>query len=251
MKSNKKTKTKRQKVNYLLESVVGIFTDKPRGSLLDLGCGDGDYSHRLKGLGFKTTAADLDEKRFRYAGDIDFKVCNITESLPFSDSMFDYCLLLEVVEHLPNPYFLIQEIKRILKPGGVLVLSTPNILNIKSRFRFFFEGAYDFFREPPLDQVNNPKETGFNLHIAPYRYHELEYLLKANGFQVNDVGASVCENKGFYLFKPLIWLQSFLKEKRSKRTGGVSHSRINRILLSKELLFGRHVIVVAKKEKYG
>ena len=235
---------KKEKSNYLLERVIKVVGENKKGKVLDLGCGNGDYSKRLKNLGFQVLAADLDEKRFRYSGDISFKKCDITRELPFEDNSFDFCLLLEVIEHLRNPYLVMSELGRILKPKGELILSTPNILNLKSRFRFFFEGAYDFFREPPLDQVTNPKETGFNLHIVPYRFHELEYLLKVNGFDIKTITASVCENKGLFFLKPLIVLQSLLKERRSERTGGIDHSRINKILLSKELLYGRHLVIV-------
>ena len=75
-------------------------------------------------------------------------------------------------------------------------MSTPNILNLKSRLRFLFEGAYEYFREPPLDQVKNPREVIFNLHLVPYRYHELEYLLSATGFKVEKILTSNYEGYG-------------------------------------------------------
>lgn len=239
----------KEKKNHLLEKVAGILAGAPRGALLDLGCGDGDYSRRLKALGFQVTAADLDAGRFRDAGAVPFKRCDVTERLPFDDQSFDYVVFLEIIEHLRNPYSVVQELNRILKPQGQLVLSTPNILNLKSRIRFLVEGVYEFFREPPLDQIANPKEKSFNLHIVPYRFHELEYLLHAGGFSVRGIYTSVQEGRGWSFLLPFIRLQSALKEMRSRRKSGLDYSRIHRILNSKELLYGRHLIVRATKEK--
>jgi len=86
--------------NYLLEKIVEILTREHRGRVLDLGCGDGEYASRLKEAGFNVVAADLDEKRFRYGNEIEFKRCDVTKPLPFQDAKFDYVLFLEVIEHL-------------------------------------------------------------------------------------------------------------------------------------------------------
>ena len=53
---------KNTKTNYLLEKIASLLANEKRGKLLDLGCGDGDYSFRLKEPGFDVIAADLDEK---------------------------------------------------------------------------------------------------------------------------------------------------------------------------------------------
>lgn len=237
----------KQKKNFLLEKIVEIISGEKKGKVLDLGCGDGDYAKRLKDLGFDVIAGDIDIARFRYKEEIEFKHCDITKEMPFPDKTFDYVLLMEVVEHLRNPYIVLPEINRIIKDGGCLIASTPNILNLNSRFRFLFEGAYEYFREPPLDQVKNPLEVIFNLHLFPYRYHELEYLLSACGFKVSDIFTSVYEGFGLWFLLPFIKLQAWSKERRSRRKGGIDYKRINKILLSRELLFGRHLIIKAKK----
>jgi SAM-dependent methyltransferase len=237
----------KKKANDLLQAVVQKFKQLPKGKILDLGCGDGDYSIALKEQGFDVMAGDIDKQRFRYTGQIPFEYCDVTKVLPFKNSTFDYVLLMEVVEHLKNPYDVLTEINRVIKNGGSFILSTPNILNLKSRFRFLFEGAYEYFREPPLDQVENPKEKIFNLHLVPYRYHELEYLLAATGFKTKDIFTSIYEGSAMGILAPLIRLQAYLKEYRSIKKNGIDYRRINKILFSKELLFGRHLIIRAEK----
>lgn len=237
----------KKKRNYLLESFLSVFDKEQRGKVLDIGCGDGDYAYNLKRMGFDVLAGDMDVDRFRYKGQINFQKCNVTERLPFDDNAFDYILLAEVVEHLKNPYDVMKELNRILKPGGALVLSTPNILNLKSRMRFLFEGCWEYFREIPLEHSKNPKEVIWNLHLMPWRYHDLEYLLHYNNLKVEKVFTSKYE--GFWLagLIPFIKFQLKLKENRAKKTGGVDFSRINKILLSKDMLFGEHLIVKAIK----
>lgn len=238
---------KRNKKNFLLEAVVNLFAALPKGKILDLGCGDGDYAKRLKDLGFDVIAGDIDVERFRYKNEIEFKHCDITKEMPFPANYFGYVLLMEVVEHLRNPYVVMPEINRIIKNNGSLIMSTPNILNLKSRFRFLLEGAYEYFREPPLDQIKNPKEGIFNLHLVPYRYHELEYLLSASGFKVESILTSKYEGYGLWFLLPIIKFQSWQKERRAAKKGCIDYQRINKILLSKELLFGKHLVIRASK----
>ncbi|OQB11277.1 MAG: putative S-adenosylmethionine-dependent methyltransferase [Candidatus Omnitrophica bacterium ADurb.Bin205] len=238
---------KKKKKNFLLDSVLKLFHSLPRGRVLDLGCGDGDYANGLAGLGFEVIAGDIDITRFKHNDKIEFKHCDITREMPFPESYFDYVVLMEVVEHLSNPYSVMERIGCIIKENGSLIISTPNVLSLKSRLRFLFEGCYEYFREPPLDQVNNPKEVVYNLHIVPYRYHELEYLLLKSGFKVEQIATSQYESYGLWFLLPIIKFQAWQKERRALKKGGIDYRRINKVLLSKELLFGRHLIIKAKK----
>jgi SAM-dependent methyltransferase len=240
-----------KKKNYLLEAVTELFLSFPKGKVLDLGCGDGDYAKRLKDLGLDVIASDMDLGRFKYRNLINFKASNLDEALPFSEDSFDYIIFLEVIEHLYNPDFVIGQINRILKPNGVLILSTPNILSLSSRLRFLFEGGFDFFREPILDYYKVFPSEIQNMHIVVWRYQELEYLLFRNGLRIETVYTDLIKSSlkflGFVLL-PLIKWQCSQKEKRSLKKGGIDYKRIHRILLSKELLYGRHLIIAATKD---
>ena len=234
--------------NYLLDGILKLFENEKRGEVADLGCGDGDYSVALTKMGFKVTACDLDVQRFKHRDKIDFKICDVTKPLPFANASLDYVVLAEFIEHLRNPYQVMQELSRILRPGGKIILSTPNILNLKSRIRFLFEGCWEFFREPTLENSTNPNGVIFNLHLIPWRYHELEYLLVDSHFKIHTVATSIYDSKGLSFFKPLIQFQLRSKEASSRKKVGLDYSRMNKVLLSDEILYGLHLIVKAVKK---
>lgn len=237
---------KKRKENVLLDKIIEIAKLEKRGRILDLGCARGNYSIELKKIGYDVVAADSCGD-FQYKNEIEFKICDTTKELPFPSESFDYVLLAEVVEHLKNPYFVVKEINRIIRKGGKIILSTPNILNIKSRIRFLFEGSYEYYREPPLEQIKIFKENLYQIHIFPYRYHELEFLLLDCGFHIDKIFTSLYENSFLSFFIPLIKFQLLTKNKKSLRKKGLDYSRINKILLSKEMLFGRHLIIKGSK----
>ena len=236
------------KRNYLLEGILKVFENEKRGMVADLGCGDGDYSVALTKMGYKAIACDLDTQRFKHRDKIDFKVCDVTKKLPFDNDFFDYVVLAEVIEHLRNPYQVMQELSRVLRPGGKIVLSTPNILNLKSRIRFLVEGCWEFFREPPVENSKNPKSVIYNLHLIPWRYHELEYLLVDSRLEIQEITTSIYDGKGLSFLKPLIQFHLKSKEAASRKKGGLDYSRINKIMLSDEILYGRHLIIKAVKK---
>jgi SAM-dependent methyltransferase len=250
LRLKKSYKIMKDKRNHLLEKVTEIFGGANKGRVLDLGCGDGDYANSLTALGFEVTASDMDAKRFKYQDRIKFEASDLDKPLPFPDRSFDYVLLLEVIEHLYNPDFVVKQISRVLKPGGRLVLSTPNILNLTSRMRFLFEGNFDFFREPILDYSKVFPAAIQNMHVIPWRYQELEYLLFRNGLSVECVYAGLLKSSlkflAFFLLPMICW-QSRQKERRSLRKGGVDYKRMNKLLLSKEFLYGKHLIIKAQK----
>jgi 2-polyprenyl-3-methyl-5-hydroxy-6-metoxy-1,4-benzoquinol methylase len=239
------------KRNYLLEKIVQIIASEEKGKVLDLGCGDGKTGKKLLDLGYKVEAFDMDEKRFEFKQEIPFKSGSLGKPLPYGNEEFDLVILMEVIEHIYNPDFVISQIYRILKAGGKLILSTPNILNIGSRLRFLFEGSYEFFREPALDYADCFPAALQNMHVIAWRYQELEYLVHKNRLSLTGIYTDRVKKSLIFLaaiMKPLILLQQNLKQRRARKKGGVSYSRINKILLTPELFLGRHLVLKCQKD---
>lgn len=99
----------------------------PGGRLLDVGCGSGELLERLKGWGWQVEGVDFDASAVRAARKRGLKVHQGTlESRGYPDGNFGAIVMNHVIEHVPDPLGLLRECHRVLKPGGRLVLVTPN-----------------------------------------------------------------------------------------------------------------------------
>jgi len=101
----------------------------PRNSkVLDLGCGfNGILLHRIKDKISAGLGLDLSVNQKMSDKNITLISHDLTKALPFEDCTFDVVTSLANLEHLENPHQTIQEIHRVLKKGGVLLLTTPSI----------------------------------------------------------------------------------------------------------------------------
>jgi SAM-dependent methyltransferase len=100
------------------------------GLWLDLGCGTGwNYEVlRMKGHRRRLVGIDISDRMLRFALDKQLPVVmGDAEKLPFRDQSFDGILAKGVLHHLPNMESAVVEIERVLKPGGIVVLSDPNL----------------------------------------------------------------------------------------------------------------------------
>lgn len=126
----------------IFESVRAAWSREPaqRKKALDLSCADGGTSMMLASLGFEVVATNYGElpalpNGIKLVGGVD-----LNEFLPFQSGKFDAVNLVEVIEHIEHQAQLIREIRRVLKPRGEVLISTPNVLNVFSRVRFLFTG---------------------------------------------------------------------------------------------------------------
>lgn len=112
----------------------------PASSILDAGCGDGRYLAALPNLGpipARIVGVDIAESILQTAAAATARAgvhaelvrANL-ERLPFADAEFDLVLCFQAIEHLLDPDAGIQELARVLAPGGVLVLTTDNRRNL-------------------------------------------------------------------------------------------------------------------------
>lgn len=122
---------KRSKICYNL--IINLITNEiARGRIkriLDIGCGDGSFIIKFK-KHCETFGVDISHRATKIAKEAGINAYELdvsSERLPFQDKYFDVIYMGDVIEHLTNPDFAINEVARVLKLDGFLVLSTPNL----------------------------------------------------------------------------------------------------------------------------
>ena len=244
--------TTNQKVFELL-----VADDIAGRRIVDVGAGEGYFvsvlGEHLKQKGVKPadalTACDLFPEQFRYA-DVPCERIDANGVLPFDDNSFDAASCIEVVEHIENQFHLVRELFRIVKPGGRVIVTTPNILNINSRLGFFHSGFGLLFYPLPLG-ADDPVHSGG--HIHPVTFYYLAHIFHRCGFRRVNLHFDRTKRSAAAL-TALLWLPiiagNLLFRMRMRRKKGEIY-RQNRDLLRRinsfDMLTSRTIIVEGVK----
>jgi SAM-dependent methyltransferase len=134
----------------MLESSLRRCASFVKGAVLDVGCGARPYEKTFFAGASNYVGMDYLSDRSRP------DVISSALQIPFRDESFDTVVSTEVLEHVPDPLRALREMRRVLKRGGFLVLSTP-------MYWPRHESPYDFFRYPYDGVLYLVKESGFEL----------------------------------------------------------------------------------------
>lgn len=123
-----------------------------RGSLLDLGCGTGAWLARLQQHGFrKVLGVDCDAEAFGLDGTDHIALDLDGEFSKAIAQSFDVITAIEMIEHVESPAGFLREARRLINPGGVMFVTTPNVECIQGRLRFLLEGKLRNFENDASD----------------------------------------------------------------------------------------------------
>jgi SAM-dependent methyltransferase len=116
-------------IKELVELNVMTLEGTPRGKLLDVGCGNGQFLVKMEQLGWETTGVEFDDQAVKVARErFSLNVHGGSlQNANFTSQTFDAITMNHVIEHLLDPIDTLRECYRILKPGGKIVVVTPNI----------------------------------------------------------------------------------------------------------------------------
>ena len=239
------------KIHRAVVDAIDALRPNLSGSHLDIGSGDGSL------IGLLGDRYELTSRACDYTGELmqlpgqQVDIVNLdVEPLPYADASFDLVTLTEVIEHVENHRALLRDICRILKPGGLLVITTPNILNLKSRLRFLFFGFWNLFG--PLHVAASERySTGG--HINPISYFYLCHSLFDAGLMPAHTAIDQ-KQRSSYPALALLWLpirllsaRALAREERKYATVDAHNRPIVTQMNRLPLLLGRTVIVAAGK----
>ncbi len=220
--------------------------------ILDLSAGGGRTSEMLTRLGFRVVMTDYGLPKAMSAGISRVGGVDLNHFLPFRSGSFDAVNIVEVIEHIENQPQLIREIGRVLKPGGTLLVSTPNVLSLMSRMRFLFTG----FMRGRIRPLHYSKKPGRAPNIYLLHFYELYYLLFHYGFSVLDLRQTRVKLPSRMLrvlLWPLLWVCSYIAIVCAEKdpTQREYNRQIMSFMLHPAIVLSNNIVVKARKTASG
>jgi ubiquinone/menaquinone biosynthesis C-methylase UbiE len=158
--------------------------------ILDVGCGDGYYLHLLSNIGtpLKLAGTDFDKAgltkaRQNLGKNIPLYHADLMKRLPFKTNTFDKIVMSEVAEHLPNDIRGLKEVRRVLKPDGILALTVPN-----HNYPLFWDPINWLLEHFLGTHISSGFFAGlWNQHERLYTPEEIKEVVEKAGFKVNTI----------------------------------------------------------------
>lgn len=202
--------------------------------LLDIGAGEGALSQRLLEAGYQVEACELYTEQFK----LDEVICHevdLNKPWPFEDNSANGIIAVELVEHIEDHLTMFEEAARVLKPGGRLLFTTPNILSLKSRISFLFTGY--FYSFGPLSR------HGFSdgrPHVSPFTIDRYRYLLKGLGLDLVNIETDKMQSSSMVW----AWLVPIIRGCAGLKWGSGDDIKMQN---STKAIFGRKLVAVFEK----
>jgi SAM-dependent methyltransferase len=223
------------------------------GDYLDVGSGAGDLLMLVRErYTVRPFACDYTDKLIRIPHQPVAIVDLNSEPLPFEDKRFTLVTCAETIEHLERYRETLREIYRVLKPGGIAVVTTPNILNLRSRLRYLTFGFASLFGPLKIGDRDVHSPRG---HINPVSWFYLAHALLEAGFVDLKLSVDSYQRRSFFsvalLYLPirLSVARAYQRERRKFRTIDAQNDWIVRSMNSRDLLLGRTLVVTARAAK--
>lgn len=165
--------------------------------LLDIGCNDGSITKQFARVADELYGMDLEEENLGAASahGVVVTIANAEEEFPYKDEFFDVVFAGEIIEHLFDPEQFLARCRRILKPDGILVLTTPNLASLTNRYRLLL-GWYPVLMSPFLSR-------GMGDHIHMFTVPKLREVLHIMDFHFDEAGSNCVLWRGSKFF---LWL---------------------------------------------
>ncbi len=188
-------------------------TGKEKQLVLDMPAGNGLFADKLRQIGFVVTCGDFNSERR------DYVYVNMEQQLPFDDETFDFVTCMEGIEHVINPNKLIEELSRVVKKGGHVIITMPNVQNFYSRLMFLFTGVfYQFNSEFSRHPMGNPIDRG---HISSLTYTQLNYLFSEYNLHPDYIDGDRFKKKVLFPIYLFLGLFNYIHYKKKIASGKI------------------------------
>ena len=162
-----------------LQMIVTAAGDRLMGRVLENGCGVGIYLQHLTPRAGSIVGLEFDDERVREARTHSQNLINgASEQLPFSTASFNVILSHEVLEHVRDDHRSVEEMVRVLKPGGVIVLFVPNLGYPYETHGIYWRGRYRFGNIPLVHYLPSRWRQWLVPHVRAYSTHDLQQLFR-------------------------------------------------------------------------
>jgi 2-polyprenyl-3-methyl-5-hydroxy-6-metoxy-1,4-benzoquinol methylase len=244
-------------IALIVDHVFDLITHRLSGQQperhLDIGAGWGHLIERLRSQypGLKSWGLDYNPSHFPLE-DVPIAHCDFSvDRIPHEDGAFDLVTCTEVCEHLENFRHAMREAARVLKPGGLIVVSTPNVLSMKSRWTYFTRGFFTYF--DPLPLKDDPNLYPGQRHISPIPFFYLAHALMDAGLTRIEPHADKTQKSSAFwatVLSPLLQFVAWRGHARRLRHSGSLLPELERLAHlnnSWPALTGRTIVITACK----
>ena len=231
---------------------------------IDIPSGAGRASYMFAKRGAEVRAFDL-YPEFTDVPGIEGEYADLNDGIPVENSSADYLICQEGIEHMPDKIAIFREFNRVLKEGGTLLVTTPNLSNARGRVWMAITES-DSMRRMPVTEIDSlwftEKETDrlYFGHLFLATVQHLQTICSITGFEIVERRATAKSTSAIVLgvlIYPFVILGTLLaylayrgknKHIDASQRKAILWDRV-KLNLSPQTLFGKHIFWVLRKEK--
>ena len=214
-----------------IKTIVGQWVRSNQTALrgktvVDAPAGNGVTSAMLHGVGARVRAFDLFPEFFRVS-DLFCERADLSLGLPLPAESVDVFICQEGIEHLSDQLKMFEEFARVLKPGGRLILTTPNASNLKARLSHLLGETESFSKLLPPNEADSlwfaPDQAIYFGHVFLVGLFKLRFFAKMTGFRLAKIHPTRANSTAMLLFPflyPLILWSNFRARQRFVKKHG-------------------------------
>ncbi len=229
--------------------------DLTHKTVIDLSAGTGYICKMFEDAGVNVMGYELFPEENKFFSKPLQKI-DLQQTFPIEPERADIVICAETIEHLPNQFFLFQEVQRILKPGGVLILTTPNTSSMRSRFsQFLMESEH--YSEPAPNEINAFTPWGSSGYFGKLFLSgvlRLRTLAAINGLRLKTIHKTKSSSTSVVLMilcYPIFWYfnsKALKKQLQRDPQNKSTYREIYAINTSNTVLLSKHLIMEFEKE---